>query len=77
MLEEDSEEESERTSDSSSVGDASFTDEEVKVDKAEMPSLRGKMREKLCLKAEPENSNVVTLYPVLVKEWISWTQKGL
>lgn len=79
MSERESEGETEANSDRFSMDEASATDEEeIKIDKPEVePKLSVEMREKLCLRAESDDSDIVALHPVLIKEWMNWTRKGL
>lgn len=88
LTEEDSAGESEGKSVFSASGDASDTDKEIRIEEIKKdevkqdketeiaPSLSSEMRERLCLRAEPEKSADVVLHPVLVEEWKNWMQKG-
>lgn len=40
-------------------------------------SLSNETRERLCLKAEPAQSDNIVLHPVLITEWNTWMRKGL
>ncbi|CAL1680863.1 unnamed protein product [Lasius platythorax] len=80
LTEEDSAGESEGKSVFSASGDASDTDKEIRIEEVKKdevkqdketeiaPSLSSEMRERLCLRAEPEKSVDVVLHPVLVEE---------
>lgn len=88
LTEEDSAGESEKKSVFSASGDASDTDKEIRIEEVKKdevkkdketeiaPSLSSEMKERLCLRAEPEKSADVVLHPVLVKKWKNWMQKG-
>lgn len=79
-MEEDASEGKDRSNSSTSEGE-SDTSEETKSTKKETPeaarSLSNEIRERLCLKTEPAQSDDIALHPVLVTEWMNWMRKGL